>query len=87
MMRNSNHKKYAGISSFNDFSVEKGRLVQKSKKIRERIDVSFRVISKMASVSTQIFTLAKEIIVPKVSELFKGWLNKNVNTASGEENP
>lgn len=86
MMRTSDQHRYAGISSFKGFRVEKDRLVRKRLNIEERIDLSYRMISRMVSVSTQFFNLAKDMIVPGITEFLKGWLNKNVNTDDQKEN-
>ncbi len=86
MMRTSDQQRYKRISSFTGFRVEKERLTQKKLFIEERIDLSFKMISRMVSVSTQVFNLAKDIFIPKLSELLKGWLNKNADTTGEEEN-
>jgi len=82
MKRNSKHK-YSGISTFKDFNIEKSRLVRNKKFIEQRLDLNFRLLGKMASLSTQFAAMAKEQIIPKVSELIRGWENQNVkdNTA------
>ena len=78
-MKKSQTYKYSYISSFEDFSIEKDRLIQKSKHIEERFNLSYQMINRVFSISNLLFSLVKEYVIPKISE-FLGSLIKKVES-------
>jgi len=76
-MKNNNTYQYSEISTLEDFRLEKERLILQRKLIELKLNLSYLLISKVFSVSNLIFSLAKEFILPKISD-FLGSLIKKV---------
>ena len=76
-MKNSYDNKYSEISSFEDFRIERERLIFRSKLIEAKLNLTYLQVSKMFSVSNQFFSIAKEVVLPKISD-FLGNLIKKV---------
>lgn len=70
MRRNFDHK-YADISSFEDFHLEKERLIFRSKLAEARLNLAYIKVTHFLSVSGMLYGLAKDIILPKISEFLK----------------
>jgi hypothetical protein len=73
---NKDNYNYSGISSFEDFKLEKERLLLKVELIETRLSFNFEKIRNVFSVSTMLFSLAKEYLVPKISEFLGGMFKK-----------
>jgi hypothetical protein len=63
------HNKYAGISSFDDFQTEKEKLKSRSELVETKLRLTQSEVRKMFSVAGQFFSLAREVVLPKISEL------------------
>ena len=74
-----NNYKYAEITSFEDFRTEKERLILKSRIIETKINYNIISIRKMFSVTTLFHSLAKEFVLPKISEFFSDFIRKVEN--------
>jgi hypothetical protein len=74
-MKKHNVHPYSEISSFEDFQIEKARLLLKKKLIETRLKFSFTLIRKLFSFSNLMIPLAKEYILPLISG-FLGKLRK-----------
>lgn len=80
-MKNDYNNKYSEISSFEDFRFERARLKFKSKIIESKLKLTYMQVSNMFSISNLFNSLAKEVILPKISD-FLGVLIRKV----GNEN-
>lgn len=78
-MKSNNNHQYAEIDSFEDFKVEKERLIMKRKLIEARLNFSYLKITNLFSFSNLIFAFAKETILPKLSTIL-GKLIKKVES-------
>jgi hypothetical protein len=70
-MKKNKSYRFSEISSFEDFQIEKDRLILKRKLIEIKLNYDFLLISNVFSASNLIFTFAKEYILPKISGFFK----------------
>jgi hypothetical protein len=77
MMKKNKVYPYFEVSTFEDFQIEKDRLLLKRKLIGLRLNYSFLLISNSFSASNFIFSFAKEYVLPKILDFFKG-TNKDV---------
>jgi hypothetical protein len=75
MIKPVDHK-YSDIESFEDFRVEKERLVFRSKLIEARMSLSCLEFKKSLSVSNMFLSFTKEHILPKVSDFLSHLLEK-----------
>lgn len=82
MMKPGKEYFYSDISSFEDFQTEKERLKMKLKMTELRLNHSLAIITRVFSVSSMIISLAKDYIIPKISELLAGIVNKEEEKAS-----
>lgn len=71
MMRKNFESKYAEISSFEDFQFEKQQLIFKGKLAEARLNLAFLKVAHLFSVSGMLYELAKDVILPKISEFLK----------------
>lgn len=76
-MKNKNRHIYSSIKSFEDFKIEKDRLLIKKEIIEARIKLSFKQFSHIFSISNTIFSISKDFILPSISSLLS-WLLKKV---------
>jgi hypothetical protein len=76
-MKNYYDNKYSEISSFEDFRIERERLIFKSILIEAKLNLTYLQVRKMFSVSNLLFSFAKEAILPKISD-FLGTLIKKL---------
>jgi hypothetical protein len=67
---------YSEISTFEDFRIEKESLILKKKIIEVRLQVSYLHITKFFSLSNLLFSVAKEFILPKISDLIGSLIKK-----------
>jgi len=83
-----NNHKYSEISSFEDFKTEKERLRMKSRIIETKMELSFLQVKSMFSVSNLLFSVARGIALPKISDFISTLLKKsgeNTTEESGED--
>jgi hypothetical protein len=71
MKKKFNHA-YSEITSFDDFRLEKERLLLKRKLIETRLKLSYSRITNAFSVSNSLFSLAREYLYPKLT----GWVER-----------
>jgi len=74
-MKNNPDKKYSQITSFKDFHYERELLILRSKLIETRLTLNYLQVKKAFSVSSLFSSLAKEVVLPKISD-FLGELIK-----------
>jgi hypothetical protein len=82
-MKNRRDHKYSEIASFEDFGIEKERLTFRSKLTEAKLTITYLEISKLFSVSSMLFSVAKEVVLPKISD----FLNDLVKKAEKEAFP
>ena len=82
-MKNSRDHKYSEIRSFKDFGIEKERLTFRSKLTEAKLTITYLEISRLFSVSSMLFSVAKEVVLPRVSD----FLNDMVKRAEKEAFP
>lgn len=70
-----NNRKYSDITSFEDFRLEKEKLRLRSKLIEVKLRLNYSEIRKAFSFSTLFSSLAKELVLPRISD-FLGTLIK-----------
>jgi hypothetical protein len=75
-MKRINDHYYPGITSFEDFRLEKQRLILKSKLVEAKINMEIIIIREVFSVSGLVFSFAKEFILPKITGMFDDILNR-----------
>ena len=68
--------KYSDISSFDDFHSEKEKLRHRGELVETRLRLTQSEVRKMFSVAGQFFSLAREVVLPKISELINVLINK-----------
>jgi hypothetical protein len=79
MMKKFNNHRFSEISSFDDFHHEKERLLLKRKLIETKLYLSYSRITNSFSISKSIFSLVKEYVIPKFTNLFSELIKKAVN--------
>ena len=70
------HNKYSEISSFDDFHTEKEKLKSRGEMVESRLSLTQSEVRKMFSVAGQFFSLASEVVLPKISELINVLIKK-----------
>jgi len=75
MKRSSDHP-YNSIESFEDFRLERQRLILKSKLIEAKINMEIILVRQLFSVSNVVLSLAREYILPKISSLIDDILHQ-----------
>ena len=70
------NQEYAEIASLEDFKLEKERLLLKAELIETRLRYNFEKIRNVFSVTSMVFSFAKEFIIPKISDFFGNLFNK-----------
>jgi hypothetical protein len=73
-----NNLKFSEISSFEDFKAEKEHLRMKSMIIEAKLELSFLQVKRLFSVSNLLFSLAREVVLPKFAD-FIGVLTKKTD--------
>jgi hypothetical protein len=66
-MKTNNDHPYHSITSFEDFHLEKERLILKGKLIEARINMEVILIRHFFSVSNLVMSFTREFILPKLS--------------------
>jgi hypothetical protein len=69
MTATSRNHKYSAISSFEDFRVEKERLLFREKLTEAKLNLNFSSIVRVLSFSSLFNTVSREIILPKISQI------------------
>jgi len=70
--------KFSDIESFDDFRYETDRLVLKSRLVETRLQISFHDITSGFTLSGLIFSLARTLVMPKLSDLL-GFLMRKID--------
>lgn len=70
---------YSEISTFEDFRIERERLILKKKILEVKLHISYIQIIKIFSISNLLISSAKEFILPKISDII-GSLLKNADS-------
>jgi hypothetical protein len=79
-----NRNKYSEISSFDDFRAEKEKLKFRGELVESRLNLTQSEVRKMFSVAGQFFSLAREVVIPKISELINVLIKKVRKEPSAE---
>jgi hypothetical protein len=79
-----NRNKYSEISSFDDFHSEKEILKSRGELVESRLNLTQSEVRKMFSVAGQFFSLAREVVIPKISELINVLIKKVRKEPSAE---
>jgi len=79
-----NNNRYSKISSFEDFRIEKENLKFQSELIEAKLSLNYLHFRKALSISTLFSSLAKEFVLPKVSDFLGVLIKKIPNTAHTE---
>jgi hypothetical protein len=70
------HNKYSEISSFTDFNSEKEKLKVRGDLAEAKLRLTQSEVKRMFSVAGQFFSLAREVVLPKITELFNVLIKK-----------
>jgi hypothetical protein len=79
MMKINSHNRYISISSFEDFQLEKQRLILKGKLIEAKINMEIILIREVFSVSNLVMSFAKEFLLPRISGIIEDLLHSDEN--------
>jgi hypothetical protein len=74
IMIKNNKSSYSDLDSFDDLHLERMRLILKSRLLETRINMNLTGIRETFSFSGLAFSIVKENILPKISDLL-GFLN------------
>jgi len=86
MISNSHNSRYLKISSFEDFRTEREMLDLRSKLIEAKLKLSFLQVRKMFSVSSLLLSVAREMVLPRISDFLSSLTSKvDKATPSGSE--
>ncbi|QQS51513.1 MAG: hypothetical protein IPM71_01965 [Bacteroidota bacterium] len=69
--------RYSDITSFEDFRIEKERLMLQSKIIEMNLNFTYLKIRNFFSLSNAFYAIGKEIIMPKISGFINDLLKKD----------
>jgi hypothetical protein len=78
-MKTNSDSRYISISSFEDFRLEKQRLLLKGKLIEAKINMEIILIREVLSVSNVIISFAKEFLMPRISGFIEDFLKSREN--------
>jgi hypothetical protein len=81
-MKKTNNQMYIDISSFEDFRYEKESLLFRKKLVETKLSLNYLQIRNAFSVSTLLSLVAKEVVLPKISDLLGTlikWLEKEAD--------
>ena len=81
-MKNNVSYKYADISSFRDIKTEKERLKLKKSIAEAKFELRYMQFRETLSVTNMFMSLAREFIVPKVSDILSRLAKKSGNNSS-----
>jgi hypothetical protein len=69
IMKKISDSYYSGFASFEDFQLERTRLILKSRLLEARINMNFDGIREKFSFSGLVLSMAKEYILPKIADI------------------
>jgi hypothetical protein len=69
MMKKNNDSYYSDLTSFEDFRLERTRLILKSRLIETRINLNFEGIRETFSLSGLVFSMLKELFFSKIGDI------------------
>jgi hypothetical protein len=76
MMKKLNDYQYVEISTFEDFRYEKENLIFRKKLIETKLNLTYLQIREVFSISNMLTSVAKEVVLPKISDFLTGLINK-----------
>jgi hypothetical protein len=75
-MKKNNDSGYSEISSFEDFLIEKERLIFRSRLNEANLNLSYLKVSNMFSITGQLISITKDFVLPRISGLINDLLKK-----------
>ncbi len=78
MKRKADYR-YAEITSFEDFRLEKEQLIFKSKAIEMKLSFTYHKMLNSISVVNIFYSVVKEVVIPKISGFLNGLFTKTDN--------
>lgn len=78
-MKINNDHPYHSIASFEDFRLERDRLILKSRLIEAKINMEMILMRQFFSVPNLVLQLARELILPKIKWILEEILNLRNN--------
>jgi len=75
-MKKHNNSHYSEISSFEDFRLESEMLKLRSKFIEAKLNLTYLQIRKIFSVSNLFSSVAKDVVLPKISDFLNVLIGK-----------
>ena len=75
-MKSNSKSKYSEISSFKDFRIEKEQLNFRNELIEAKLKLTYLKVTEKFSVSNLFTSLARDIVLPKISDFLGGVINK-----------
>ena len=84
-MKSSVSDKYAGISSFRDIKAEKERLKLKKSIAEAKLELRYMQFRETLSVTNMFISLAREFVVPKISDIINRQAKKSGSDSPGQK--
>jgi len=84
-MKSSVSDKYAGISSFRDIKAEKERLKLKKSIAEAKLELRYMQFRETLSVTNMFISLAREFVVPKISDIINRLAKKSGSDSPGQK--
>jgi hypothetical protein len=81
-MMKRNDFKYSDIASFEDFRNEKERLIFRSKLNEAKLNLTYLKLRDIFSISTHLISVAREVLLPRISDFIGGLISKSDREAS-----
>jgi hypothetical protein len=75
-MKDNHDSRYSEISSFEDFRLERERLIFRRRLIEAKLNLTYLQVSKILSVSSLFISMGKEIVLPWLSDLLGTLIKK-----------
>ena len=75
-MKRNNNSKYSEISSFEDFRIEREQLNFRNELIEAKLKLTYLKVTEKFSVSNLFASLARDVVLPKVSDFLSGVISK-----------
>jgi hypothetical protein len=79
MMKKHDDSHYGGISSFEDFRLESEMLKMRSKFIEAKLKLTYLQIRRVFSVSNLLSSVARDVVLPKISDFLNSLIGKAQN--------
>jgi hypothetical protein len=78
-MKTNNEHPYHTIDSFEDFRLERERLILKSKLIEARVSMEIILIRQYFSISNILVSFTREFVLPRITGFLEALLNHRNN--------